>query len=54
MISCLTPRPLSASDTVSAKGKGANLKKKRVTFLLYPSRGWEWGGEGNGRGRLVY
>ena len=49
MISCLTPRPLSASDTVSAKGKGANLKKEESHFLLYPSRGWEWGG-GRGMG----
>lgn len=45
MISCLTPRPLSASDTVSAKGKGANLKKEESHFLLYPSRGGEWEGE---------
>ena len=50
MISCLTPRPLSASDTVSAKGKGANLKKEESHFLLYPSRGGEWGGGGEWEG----
>ena len=32
---------------MSAKGKGANLKKEESHFLLYPSRGgeWEWEGE---------
>ena len=30
---------------MSAKGKGANLKKEESHFLLYPSRGGEWEGE---------
>ena len=31
---------------MSAKGKGANLKKEESHFLLYPSRGGKWGGGG--------
>ena len=29
---------------MSAKEKGANLKKEESHFLLYPLRGGEWGG----------
>ena len=47
MISCLTPRPLSASDTVSAKGKGANLKKEESHFSPLSIKGM---GMGGGRG----
>ena len=50
MISCLTPRPLSASDTVSAKGKGANLKKEESHFSPLSIKGMGMGGGGEWEG----